>query len=215
MEDKTAEEKTAEEKTASLTILRTAGLVDPEFFQAVADVVRRYNLTVYLSTTQNIRLLEVRESDRDEIMRELAAKGARFKGQVKFPLAKTCVSRPHCKLGKFDTFALAQRIDEHFQGWEKIKPKIKIAISGCTAACSGPMTTDIGIVGTPVGLDIYVGGKLGALPKLGRRIVRRADEDRVIAVIEELVTYHYNQPGKKLRMFKLINNDDFPYPEAV
>ena len=211
MEDKTA----AEEKTGSLTILRTAGLVEPGFFQAVAEVVRRYNLTVYLSTAQNIRLLEVRESDRDAIMQELAAQGARFKGTVKFPLARVCVSRPHCKLGKFDTFALARRISDHFEGWEKIKPKVKIAISGCTAACSGPLTTDIGIVGTPVGLDVYVGGKLGALPKVGRRILRRADEDRVIAVIEELVTYHYNQPGKKLRMFKLINNDDFPYPEAV
>ncbi len=211
MEDKTA----AEEKTGSLTILRTAGLVEPGFFQAVAEVVRRYNLTVYLSTAQNIRLLEVRESDRDAIMQELAAQGARFKGTVKFPLARVCVSRPHCKLGKFDTFALARRISEHFEGWEKIKPKIKIAISGCTAACSGPLTTDIGIVGTPVGLDVYAGGKLGALPKVGRRILRRADQDRVIAVIEELVTYHYNQPGKKLRMFKLINNEDFPYPHAV
>ena len=211
MEDTTA----AEEKTVSLTILRTAGLVEPGFFQAVAEVVRRYNLTVYLSTAQNIRLLDVRESDRDAIMKELAAKGARFKGTVKFPLARVCVSRPHCKLGKFDTFALARRISEHFEGWEKIKPKIKIAISGCTAACSGPLTTDIGIVGTPVGLDVYAGGKLGALPKVGRRILRRADQDRVIAVIEELVTYHYNQPGKKLRMFKLINNEDFPYPHAV
>ncbi len=203
------------EKTISLTILRTAGLVEPDFFQAVAEVVRKYDLTVYLSTSQNIRLLEVRESDRDAIMEELKQKGARFKGTVKFPLAKVCVSRPHCKLGKFDTFALAEKISNHFNGYDQIKPKIKISISGCTAACSAPLTTDIGIVGTPAGLVVYVGGKLGALPKVGRRILRNADEDQVVAVIEELVSYHYNKTGKKQRLFKLLNEPDFPYPKAV
>ncbi len=202
-------------KTESLTILCPSGLVAPDFFQAVAAVALKYNLTVYLSTAQNLRLLDVPESDREAIMEEMRRKGALFKGDMKFPLAKVCVSSPHCKLGKFDTFGLAEKIRLRFKGYEQIKPKLKIAISGCTAACSGALTTDIGIVGTPAGLNVHVGGKLGTIPQVGRRILKGVDEERVLDVIGELVFFHYRHTRTKQRMFKLLNDPDFPYPEAV
>ena len=203
------------EKTQSLTILCSAGLVSPEFMQVVNNVVQKYQLTTYLSTTQNLRLLEVKESDRQAIMDELALAGARFKGMVKYPLPRVCVSTPHCKLGKIDTFALEKKISSLLSEIEEIKPKLKIAISGCTVACSGPLTTDIGVVGTPRGMDVYVGGKLGAFPKVGRRIVRNADEAQVLSIIKELVAYHYSRTKTKQRMYKLLDQPDFPYPDAV
>ncbi len=205
----------SEEKRSSLTILRPCGLVSPDFFQAVAAVVQRYQLTTYLSTAQNLRLLQVKDSDRRAIMDELAAQGARFKGEMKFPLPRVCVSTPHCKLGKTDTFGLSDRIVERFGNLEEIKPKIKIAISGCPVACAGSLTTDIGVIATRSGLDVYVGGKLGAYPKVGRRILRRVDAERVLEVIEELVSYHYRKTKIKQRLYKYLNEPDFPYPEAV
>ncbi len=204
-----------QENTESLTVLCPSGLVEPDFFQAVGRIVSRYGLTTYLSTSQNLRLLEVRQEDREAIMEELAAVGARFKGHVKFPFPRVCVSRPHCRLGTFDTFGLSKKITQYFNGFEQIKPKLKIAISGCTVACSGPLTTDIGIVGTRKGLEVYVGGKLGAYPKVGRRIARGASEDQVLAIIEALVTYHYRKTKTKQRLAKYLDEPDFPYPDAV
>ena len=205
----------SEEKSASLTVLRPCGLVSPDFFQTMAGVVKKYNLTVYLSTAQNLRLLEVKNSDRKAIMAELAAAGARFKGEMKFPLPRVCVSTPHCKLGKTDTFGLSDAIMARFGDLEEIKPKLKIAISGCPVACAGSLTTDIGVVATRSGLDVYVGGKLGAYPKVGRRILRRVDKERVLEVIDELVAYHYKKTKIKQRLYKYLNEPDFPYPEAV
>ncbi len=205
-----------QEKTESLTILCGAGLVSPEFLQAVNDVVQKYQLTLYLSTTQNLRLLEVKESDRQAIMDELASRvGVRFKGQVKHPLPKVCVSTPHCKFGRIDTFGLEEKISSLLADMAPVKPKLKIAISGCTVACSGSLTTDIGIVGTPKGMDVYVGGKLGAFPQIGRRVVRGADEEQVLSLIRELVLYHDSKTKTKQRMFKLLKEPDFPYPDAV
>ncbi|WP_456385672.1 nitrite reductase [Desulfolithobacter sp.] len=205
-----------QEKTESLTILCEAGLVSPEFLQAVNDVVQKYQLTLYLSTAQNLRLLEVKEKDRQAIMEELAGRvGARFKGQVKYPLAKVCVSTPHCKFGRIDTFGLEKKISSLLSDLAPVKPKLKIAISGCNMACSAAMTTDIGIVGTPKGMDVYVGGKLGSFPQVGRRVVRGAGEDKVLEMIRELVLYHDGKTKTKQRMFKLLKEPDFPYPDAV
>ncbi len=201
------------ENTASLTVLLPSGLVSPDFFQVVDQVVQKYNLTVYLSTSQNIRFLEVKEGDREAIMAELAAAGAKFKGMVKFPLPRVCVSTPHCKLGKADTFALSDKILARFADLAEIKPKLKIAISGCPIACAGSLTTDIGVVATRGGYYIYIGGKLGALPKVGRRIARRLDEEQVLEIIEKLIAYHYKNTKTKQRMYKLMDNQDFPYPE--
>jgi NAD(P)H-nitrite reductase large subunit len=82
-------------------------------------------------------------------------------------------------------------------------------------ACSGSLTVDIGIVATPKGMDVTVGGKLGAIPKFGRRIARRADEEQVLTIIKNLIIYHNSNTPKKQRLFKLIDKPDFPYPEKV
>jgi NAD(P)H-nitrite reductase large subunit len=203
------------EETTSLTILRPSGLVSPELFKAVDTVVQKFNLTVYLSTTQNLRLLEVKDSDRETIMAELGLAGARFKGTINFPFPKVCVSTPHCRLGKADTFELSEKIISRFGDRTDIKPKIKIAISGCPIACAGSLTTDIGVVATRAGFVVYVGGKLGAVPKVGRRIIRRVNEEKMMAVIEILFDYHYEHTNTKQRLYKLLDRPDFPYPAAV
>ena len=200
------------ETKKSLTILRNAGLISPELLDAVNRIVQKYKLTFYLSTAQNIRLLEVRDEDRQAIMDELIPLGVKFKGEIKYPLAKVCVSAPHCSYGKIDTFGLEKKISSMLSEIAPIKPKIKIAISGCPMACSGPMTVDIGIVGTPRGMDVFVGGKLGAIPKSGRRIARKIDEEQVLTIIKNLAVYHNSNTPKKQRMFRLIDKPDFPYP---
>ena len=54
----------------------------------------------------------------------------------------------------------------------KTKAKFKIAVAGCTLCCSNPKTTDIGVVATREGYELFAGGKGGPYPKIGRRIGR-------------------------------------------
>lgn len=205
--------ETEKEKKQSLTILRNAGLVSPELLEVVNRIVQKYKLSLYLSESQNLRLLEVRDEDRQAIMDELAPTGVKFKGEIKYPLAKVCVSTPHCSYGKIDTFGLEKKISAMLSEIAPVKPKIKISVSGCPMGCSAPLTVDIGVVGTPKGMDLFVGGKLGAIPKVGRRIARKASEEQILTIIRELIVYHNNNTPKKQRMFRLIDKDDFPYPE--
>lgn len=201
--------------TTRLTILLPGGRLPLELLDRVNHLARKYRLEIYLSTMQNLRLMGIREEDLPVIRGELAALGAQFKGPGRFPVPRVCIGSRDCTMGVGDPEQLSRRILERFGSRPLTKQKFKIAISGCTLACSGVLTTDIGIMTTRSGYDIYVGGKGGPQPRVGRRIVRNADEEKVLSVIAELVEFHDSHTEKKQRMAKLIDHPDFPYKEAV
>jgi len=203
----------AKSAVRSLTVFLPAGRLPLVTLNTVNELAQRYQLEIYFSTAQNLRLLGIREEDFAEVKSRLAAVGCVFKGPGKFPVPKVCIGDVDCKMGKADPARISRLIMDRFQGRTNVKPKFKIAISGCTLSCAGTMLTDIGVMATANGYDIYVGGKGGSFPKIGRRIVRGADEQQVLSVIGTLVDYHDAKTGKKQRMSKLLNEPDFPFPE--
>lgn len=199
----------------SLTILIPAGLLLAEIQDKVSELRKKYNLGVYLSTAQNIRLLDIKsDDDLQAIKDELLAIGAQLKGPGKFPLPRVCVGSQYCNLGLVDTMALSDKILAKFGSRTNVKPKFKIAIAGCPASCSNVYTTDIGIKATTSGYQVYVGGKGGAAPKVGRRIAKGLDDDKVLDIISAIVDLHDQKAGKKMRMSKLVSDPDFPYEEV-
>jgi len=55
-------------------------------------------------------------------------------------------------------------IDNTFLGWRPPK-KVKISLSGCTSSCAESNVRDIGLIGTPKGWRMLVGGTCGLKPK--------------------------------------------------
>ena len=198
-----------------LTILLPAGRLPLAIMGKVNELAKKYQLELYLSTAQNLRLMGIREEDLPVLRGELAALGAQFKGPGRFPIPRVCIGVRDCSMGIGDPERISALILERFRGREKTKQKFKIAISGCTLACSGVLTTDIGIMATRKGFDLYVGGKGGPSPKVGRRILRELDEQGVVAAVAELVEFHDAHTETKQRMIKLLDHPDFPYKAAV
>ena len=207
------EHNTAE--TKSVTIMLPAGRLPLDLLRTVDDLAERFRLKLYLSTLQNLRVMGIPVEKFDEVKAELAGVGATFKGSGRFPLPRICIGKADCKLGLVDTAALSSHIMERFGSRSNVKPKIKIALAGCPASCSGALLTDIGVLATRAGYDIYAGGKGGPQPRVGRRIVRQADEAKVLEVIEKLVDFHDARTGSKQRMGKLLDDPEFPFAEAV
>lgn len=208
------ENKVKKELKKSLTILIPSGLVPAVVLDKVNELVKKYDLAVYLSTMQNLRLLNVQEGTEEAIKEELRKIGVELKGPGKFPLPRVCVGSNYCKLGLVDTMALSDAILAKFKKKAPVKPKFKIAISGCPASCSNILTTDIGIKATKSGFEVFVGGKGGACPKVGLRIAKGADEDKVLEIIDQLVDLHDKKAGTKMRMAKLLGDPDFPFSEV-
>jgi len=203
----------SEEKKVSITLLLPTGRLPLQLMAASHSLAEKYGFAIYLSTTQNLRLISVPQSAVAEVKERLGDLGADFKGPGKFPLPRLCVGKPHCNLALVDTERVCENILDRFAKRKITKGKFKIAIAGCPMCCSAPKTTDIGIFATRDGFEIYAGGKGGAFPKMGRRIARKATEEKVLAIIETLVEYHDRKTITKQRMCKLLNEADFPYQE--
>ncbi len=203
-----------EEKKISVTILLPAGRLPLAIMAKAHELAVKYDLGIYCSTAQNLRLLNVPESAVDAVKQALVPLGADFKGPGKFPLPRVCVGMPHCNLGLVDIEELNNKILERFKGRAHTKPKFKIALAACPLSCSGVMTTDIGVHATKKGYEVYVGGKGGPNPKKGRRIKRQASVAEVVDIIDTLVEFHDRKTGKKQRMIKLLDDPEFPFVEV-
>lgn len=201
-------------KQERLTILLPAGRLPLPVMAKAYELAERYGLEVYLSTLQNLRLMGLSEEQLAQARSELAPLGVDFKGPGKFPTPRVCIGRRDCSAGVQEPEELSRRLLEHFKDRGPFKPKIKIAISGCPFCCPGVKTTDIGIMGTKKGFDVYAGGKGGPNPVVGRRVAREADAETVIRIVETLLAYHDRKTPKKQRMARLLGEPDFPFPEV-
>lgn len=201
-------------KTLSIVVMAPAGRLPLAIMKTACALAEQHALEIYLTTAQNLRLNNVPEELADEVKAELAGVGATFKAKGKFPLPRVCVGEGHCNLGLGDTAAISQRIMERFGDRQNVKAKFKIAISGCATSCSNPRNTDIGIIATRNGFDVYAGGKGGTVPKAGRRIASKVAESEMLDLIEKLVDFHDAKTDKKQRIHKLLDHPEFPFTEV-
>jgi len=198
-----------------LTILLPGGSLPLEILHKVDELGAKYDFDLYLSTAQNLRLYNIDESDLPAIKEALNALGVNLKGPGLFPVPRICIGKRSCNLGQIDTMALSDKILDRFGGMSDVKPKFKIAIAGCPACCPNPVMTDIGIIATRQGFDIYLGGKGGPKPKAAKRVVRQADEEQVLKVIGEVVEFHNRHTAKKQRLGKHMEHPEFPYRDEI
>jgi dissimilatory sulfite reductase (desulfoviridin) alpha/beta subunit len=204
----------SEEKKTSVTVLLQAGRLPLDIMAAAKILAEKHGMGVYLTTMQNLRLTGVPDSALEEVTSQLAALGAEFKGPGKFPIPRVCVGMGHCNLGIIDTEKFSKTVLDRFAGRKHTKAKFKIAVAACTMCCPGVKTSDIGIMATRDGYEVFVGGKGGPYPKIGRRIARKATESEVMEIIDVLVTFHDRKTEKKQRFHKLLDDPDFPYAEV-
>ncbi len=198
----------------SITILLPAGRLPLNIMKAAQELAEKYSFGIYLSLTQNLRLINVPKNAASHVTEQLTALGAAFKAPGKFPLPRICIGKPHCNLGLIDTEQLSRKISARFDSRKNIKEKFKIAISGCPAGCSSPRSCDIAIMATRNGYTVYAGGKGGLVPRVGRRIKLRITEDEVLDTIAVLVDFHDRKTKVKQRIFQMLNDPDFPFSEV-
>ena len=198
----------------SITIILPAGRLPVDLMKKITEISEQYDISIYLSTLQNLRLINVPVDREKQIREELSVFNVQFKGAGQFPVPRICIGKPHCNLGVIDTEELSSVILARYGNRSKTKAKLKIAIAGCILSCSGSKTSDIGIVAGRNGFDLFAGGKGGSSPKAGRRIKRSIDEAELLETIDNLVAFHDEKTEKKQRMFKLLADPEFPYPEA-
>ncbi len=199
-------------ETIHITVMLPGGQLPLDIMNKAHELAKQHGFAIYLTTSQNLRLLAVPKEIADEIKGEFSALGATVKKPGLFRKPIICLGKPHCNLGLVDTIELSDKLIARFGKRDKIKEKIKYAIAGCNLSCSNAKITDIGIVAKSKGFDIYVGGKGGAAPQAGTRIATNCSEEEAFEKIDTLIKFHDSKTDKKkLRMAKLLDDPDFPF----
>lgn len=178
------------------------GLTDTATLRKICDVADKYRLQLKLTSAQRIALFGVREEEVDAIWAELNEKpGAAIGLCVRS--VKICPGTTYCKRGIQDSISLGLKLDALYHAMP-LPNKLKMGVSGCMLSCAEVAVKDIGVMGTPKGWKILVGGNAGARPRLADTLVETAaDEAEVLAVVDKIVAWYLNS-GREVRIGRLV-----------
>ncbi|MGI6481963.1 MAG: NAD(P)/FAD-dependent oxidoreductase [Methanobacterium sp.] len=177
------------------------GLVDPATLRKIADVVEKYQVEfIKMTSEHNIALFGVKEADIDNVWNDLGMEPGGHTGKC-VRAVKFCTGNTACKKGYQNTVELGLRIDETFRRMPTPR-KVKISLSGCTSCCAESAVRDIGLIGTPKGWNLLVGGTCGLQVRKGDLLIKDLSDDQVIEYVGKILDYYKkNGTGKRLGRF--------------
>ncbi len=190
-------------KTFAIIPYIHGGLLEPATLRKIADVAEKYNPKIIkMNSEHRIGFYGIKEEDIDNIWNDLGMEPGGFIGKC-VRAVKFCTGNTSCKKGYQNTVELGLKIDEKFH---KIQTphKIKISLSGCTSSCAESTVRDIGLIGTPKGWRMLVGGRCGLQTKKGQVLAKDLSETQVIDIIGKIVDY-YKDKGIEKRMARFID----------
>ena len=165
------------------------GMVDPATLHKMADVAEKYNVkTIKFNSEHRIGFYGIKEEDIDDIWNDLGMEPGGFIGKC-VRAVKFCTGNTSCKKGYQNTVKLGLRIDETFHKM-KTPNKVKISLSGCTSSCAESNVRDIGLIGTPKGWKMFVGGTCGLQTRQGKLLAENLSDDQVIHHLGKILDYY-------------------------
>ena len=180
------------------------GITDTATLRKICDVADKYNVqAVKLTSAQRIALVGIKEEDLDNIWKDLDQKpGAAIGLCVRS--VKICPGTTFCKRGVQDSVGLGLKIDAIYHAME-LPNKMKMGVSGCMLSCSEVWVKDIGVMGTPKGWKILVGGNSGTRPRIADVLAENiATDEEVLAIIEKIINWYKAEPRKEQRLCRVV-----------
>ncbi|MGK7345753.1 MAG: hypothetical protein ACNS63_08085 [Candidatus Nitrospinota bacterium M3_3B_026] len=144
--------------------------------------------------------------DKPDLPRHLEEKTGRRGNDFKFggvrPV-KMCSAETFCRRYQKPVLGLAMEIDRMFNAVE-LPTKLMIGVAGCQRSCSEPATKDIGIIASPKGYQVLVGGAAGLRPRIAEKLTVAPTRKRVLEIVENIIKYVRKHGDKTTRLGALI-----------
>ncbi len=181
------------------------GFTTPEELRRVADIAERYNVqAVKLTGAQRIALIGLPEEVRDDVNKDLGDLAGGATGLcVRY--VKICPGATWCKRSWRTSTDIGLEMDRRFHRMQ-VPWKFKMGVSGCQHDCSEVCIKDLGLIATPRGWNIMVGGNGGARPRFAQLL--REDittDEETLDMVERIVSW-FDAKGTKNRLGKLIED---------
>jgi NAD(P)H-nitrite reductase large subunit len=179
------------------------GFTDAATLRKIADVAERYGAkSLKLTSAQRIAIIGMHEDKLDEIWAELGKKpGAAIGLCVRS--VKVCPGTDYCKRGQQDSVSVGLEVDRRYHGME-LPWKFKMGVSGCMNDCGEVCIKDVGLIGTPKGWNVMVGGNGGSQPRLSVKLLEHVPSDEeALAIVDHIVQW-FKARERRCRLGKLI-----------
>lgn len=178
------------------------GLMNAAKLKTIADVAVKYNLTVKVTSGQQIALIGLKADEVEQAWHDLgmtpeSVTGLTCRG-VRF-----CPGNTFCKRGRQETIRLGRSLDAKWRG-TKTPAKMKIAVSGCHLSCTSPAIRDIGVVATDDGYNILVGGSGAHDPRIAWTLIKNRTAEEVEAIFASIMRFYIENAEMPDRVGALI-----------
>ncbi len=180
------------------------GVISPAALRKIADVAERFDAQVLKITgAQRIAIVGLAEEKLDAVWEALDQKpGAAIGLCVRS--VKICPGTTFCKRGQQDSVGVGMQLDEKYHGLE-LPWKFKMGVSGCANDCAEACIKDVGLIGTPKGWNVMVGGNGGGMPRLSLKLAEHIPSDEEAMAIMDKVVEWFKKLNKRGRIGKFIN----------
>lgn len=180
------------------------GITNAETLRKIADVAEKYKAAAIKCTSaQRIAIVGLQHGDVEKAWDDLQMDPGAAVGLC-VRSVKICPATTFCKRGQQDAVGLGLELEKKYHGMET-PSKFKMAVSGCQNSCSEPAVKDIGIMGTPKGYVVMVGGNAGFKPRLGDKIASQLEPDQVMELVDKIIAWYKDNGKRNERIGELIN----------
>jgi len=185
-----------------------AGVLSSDQATAVADVAERYGRgIIHLTTRGSMEIHWLKEEELPSVKRAFAMAGLTSRGACGGAVRGiTCASQGGERFPLLES--LARRLQRHFTGnprFEALPKKFKIGIEADSAS-GRHLIQDLGLLlsGVTEGqphYDVWIAGGLGREPHPSFRLIAGAAENKIIPIIEAVVSVYakHAPPPKRLK----------------
>ncbi|MFZ3171106.1 MAG: hypothetical protein WA118_03885 [Carboxydocellales bacterium] len=170
-------------------------IFDTNQLRNIADVADKYQCkALKLTSAQRIALVGIKPEDIEQVWADLGMKKGHAIGLC-VRSVKICPGTTFCKRAKQDSVSLGLKLDEKYYGYQ-LPSKLKFGVSGCANSCAESAVKDIGLIGTPGGYIIMVGGAASGYGRLAQVLTKDKSEQEALTIIDRIIDL-YQATGKR------------------
>ena len=175
-------------KTYAITPHWRGGFIKPDLMRKFAQVAETYHGVLKLTSAQRIMITGLKAEDIEAIWEELGMQPAMgFANCVRS--VKICPGITFCKRGKQDSIRLGMELDKLYHKKE-MPSRMKLGVAGCQNSCAEVHIKDVGVIGTDIGWDVYVGGSAGSHPRLADKLIEGLTYEETLHIVDIIIRYY-------------------------
>jgi NAD(P)H-nitrite reductase large subunit len=186
--------------TFSVTPRMPLGKLDVDALETIIGIIKKFNLPGIRSTTdQRLTLDGIPAGAVDDVVKLLNGVGNPYPQSI-----VACRGQGDCEHGLQNTQAMAKQVEDIFIHLLHIPTHLKIGISGCSRCCGNSYIRDIGLVGTPNGWTLAIGGKSGSKVRCADDLLVDLPWEQVLTTLKLFLTFYKENMREKERIAPFV-----------